>query len=179
MFSRYNVCSVHYLQWAFWHPIMSQLVTTVLKSQIKEWEQERPRALGLTVDTMCTCIPVQFFICKRTHVLGTKQNGCLLYLCVPFETISHDLREAYVKECLVYELWNVSQGDPRLDVLFCQFKHITVTPLQAAVPSGSLQVYSNILCARKGTDIIMIQSLSGEIAFTRHSNAATLILWHW
>lgn len=39
-----------------------------------------------------------------------------------------------------------------------------------------LQVYSNKLCVQKGTDIIMIQSLSGEIAFTRHSIAAALIL---
>lgn len=60
--------------------------------------------------------------------------------------------------------------------VFCQFKHITVTLLQAGVPLRSLQVYSNILCVQKGSDIIMIQSLSGEIAFTRHSNAATLIL---
>lgn len=39
-----------------------------------------------------------------------------------------------------------------------------------------MQVYSNLLCVQKDTDIIMIQSLSGQIAFTRHSNAAALIL---
>lgn len=43
-------------------------------------------------------------------------------------------------------------------------------------PQGLTQVYSNKLCAETDTDIIMIQSLSGETAFTRHPAAAALIV---
>lgn len=53
------------------------------------------------------------------------------------------------------------------------------TLLQRAACCGSVEIpcrFIHTLCVQKGADIIMILSLSGEIAFTRHSNAAALIL---
>lgn len=91
-------------------------------------------------------------------------------------------------KCLVYvALKNLSQGRRRAR---CQFKHITVAgsprgggegPPQPPTHPQPLQVYSNKLCVQKKTkkkaaDIIMIQSLLGEIAFTRRSVAAAALI---
>lgn len=111
-----------------------------------------------------------------------------------WEGLRGRVREEEEGKCLVYvALKNLSQGRRRAR---CQFKHITVvgspqgggqrgfggkglggrpsTP-PTSTPAG---LFKQIVCTeKKAADIITIQSLLGEIAFTRHCVvAAALIL---